>query len=137
MSSYNHKYRDLKVWKSAIALATVVYTQTRLFPKEELFGLSQQMRRAVVSISSNIAEGSRRRSRKEFVQFLHIAIGSSAELATQIIIARNVGMLTEEDFSHLEIAIDDIEKMLAALIKSVEISESKPLKTHNSQLEST
>ena len=80
-------HKDLDVWKAAVVLAADVYTLTRTFPKEEQFGMTSQMRRSACSIASNIAEGAARRTQKEFVQYLHIALGSGAELETQIEIA--------------------------------------------------
>lgn len=77
-------YKNLDVWKKSFELAKVVYTTTKHFPKEELYGLVSQIRRAVVSLPSNIAEGSKRSSRKDFCQFLRIAQGSGAELETQL-----------------------------------------------------
>jgi four helix bundle protein len=76
-------HRDLDVWRTAIDLAKEIYEVTRHYPKEEVFGLVAQMRRCAVSIPSNIAEGAARNSRKEFLQFLHIALGSAAELDTR------------------------------------------------------
>ena len=79
-------YKDLDAWKQAILLVEDIYRISISFPKEELFGLTSQMRRAAVSIPSNLSEGSARNSNKEFAQFLHIALGSLAELETQLII---------------------------------------------------
>jgi four helix bundle protein len=76
-------HKDLEVWKNSIKLVTTIYTVTKSYPKEELFGLTNQMRRSAVSIPSNIAEGAARNSKKEFIQFLHIARGNLAELETQ------------------------------------------------------
>jgi len=84
----NHK--DLEVWKEAVELAAICYSATKGFPREEQFGLVSQMRRAAVSIASNIAEGAVRASNKEFVQFLYISLGSASELDTQIEIARKI-----------------------------------------------
>ena len=84
-------FRDLKVWKKAIELSVSVYRFTRPFPREELYGLVSQMRRASVSIASNIAEGSARRTRREFRQFVKLAEGSNCELQTQLLIARQLG----------------------------------------------
>src|SRR5581483_3446529 len=82
-------FEDLKVWQKAILLADHIYDVTTYFPKEEMFGLTKQMRNSAVSIPSNIAEGSARGTRKDFAQFISIARGSLAELQTQLVIARN------------------------------------------------
>lgn len=83
-------FRDLKIWKEGIEVVKKVYNITKKFPKEEQYGLSSQMRRAAVSIPSNIAEGFRRKHNKEYIQFLNIALGSCAELETQLVIAREL-----------------------------------------------
>jgi four helix bundle protein len=88
-------YRELRVWQMAIRLSKEVYSLTRSYPREELYGLVSQSRRAVVSIASNIAEGQRRGSSKEFRQFLLVSKGSLAELETQLIIARELGFVNQ------------------------------------------
>ncbi len=88
-------HKDLDVWKAAVALAVDVYTLTKEFPQEERFGMGSQMRRSTTSIASNIAEGAARQTQKEFAQYLHIALGSSAELETQIEIAKRVNLCRE------------------------------------------
>lgn len=108
----NHK--DLNVWQLSMELVTDIYCLTSPFPKEEIYGLSNQMRRAAVSIPSNIAEGAARNSKKEFIQFLHISLGSSAELETQLMIANNLDFVSDiEEF--LE-KLTTIKKMLNGLI---------------------
>jgi len=95
-------------------LAEQIYAVTAKFPKEELYGLTSQTRRCAVSIPSNIAEGAARNSRKEFVQFLHIALGSAAELETQLILAKNMGFLSETSpFNRIE----KVRMMLSGLIR--------------------
>lgn len=93
-----HNFRKLKIWKKAINLATVIYEVTQHYPKEEMYGIVSQMRRSSVSISSNIAEGAGRKSRKEFSQFLRIAYASLCELETQLIISKNLHFITNEVF---------------------------------------
>jgi len=88
-------HKDLDVWKKSIALVTKIYQITGTFPKEEMFGLTNQIRRCAVSIPSNIAEGSARVYQKEFIRFLHISLGSQQELETQFIIAKNLNYITE------------------------------------------
>ena len=113
-------FRDLKVWQRGMSLVTAVYKQTNEFPKEEQFGLTSQMRRAAVSVPSNVAEGSSKRSTKEFIRFLNLAYGSLAELGTQWEIAGNLSYAQREDiFVHLR-EIDEIGKMLNGLINSLE-----------------
>ena len=87
----NHK--DLEVWKQSMDLVALIYKTTDLFPKSEQFGLSQQMRRAAVSIPSNIAEGAARKGNKEFIQFVSIALGSLAELETQLLISERLNYI--------------------------------------------
>ena len=86
-------HKDLLVWQRAMLLAEAIYTVTKSFPKEERFGLVAQMRRAAVSVPSNIAEGAARRTQAEYVNFLHIARGSLAELETQALLAERLGLL--------------------------------------------
>jgi four helix bundle protein len=90
-------FNDLLAWQKAMSLAEDVYRVTRAFPKDEIFGLTSQMRRAAVSVASNIAEGQARQTRGEFVQFLGHAKGSLAELETQTMLSTRVGLLTPED----------------------------------------
>lgn len=110
-------HKDLEVWQKAIAFVTDVYNQTGSFPKEELYGLVSQLRRSAVSIPSNIAEGAARQSNKEFIQFLYVALGSLMELDTQLIIAKNLNFLSDENLNDLQTKADEIGKMLSGLIK--------------------
>lgn len=112
-------YQDLIVWQKSMDLAVAVYTATKSFPKEETYGLTSQIRRAVVSISSNIAEGGSRNTVGEFVQFLGISKGSIAELETQIILANRLGYLTDVQKDELISACNEVSKMLMALAKSL------------------
>src|SRR5690554_27191 len=113
-------FKELKVWQKAIDLVTETYLVTKDFPKEEVFGLINQIRRCVISIPSNIAEGCGRRSNKEFSNFLGIALGSSFEFETQIIISKNIGYLTEEQLLSLESEIQHIQNMIIKLQTSLE-----------------
>ncbi len=108
-------FKDLEVWQEAVNLTDMVYRQTRKFPQEELFALTNQIRRAVVSIPSNIAEGSGRRSNTEFLQFLSIANGSLRELETQLIIAERIGYLSHEQLDALQPRIDTVGRLLTGL----------------------
>lgn len=112
----NISHKDLEVWKKAITLVTDVYSITSFFPKEEIYGITSQIRRSAVSIPSNIAEGAARQTNKEFIQFLHIASGSCAELDTQFIIAMNIGYLSIEQYNSIKINIEEIGKMINGLI---------------------
>ena len=115
----NRAHKKLDVWQESVALATHIYQITEKFPKSEVYGLTSQMRRAVVSISSNIAEGAARTSSKEFAQFLNIAGGSLSELDTQLEIAHNLLFLTNEQRQETDIKIESISSKLAGLIKYV------------------
>lgn len=110
-------HKDLEVGQKAIAFVTDVYNQTGNFPKEEMYGLVSQLRRSAVSIPSNIAEGAARQSNKEFIQFLYVALGSLMELDTQLIIAKNLNFLSNENLNDLQSKTDEIGKMLNGLIK--------------------
>lgn len=112
-------FERLEVWEKAINFADTVYSVTREFPSDERFGLTNQMRRAAVSISSNIAEGSFRNSRKDFARFLEIAIGSLFEVISQSFISRNQGFLTPEEFEILYIAAEEQGRMLSGLPRSM------------------
>lgn len=113
----NHK--ELLVWQSAMELVEKIYTLTRDFPKEERFGLIAQMRRASVSIPSNIAEGAGRNSKRYFSNFLNFARGSTCELETQILIACKLGYLSSEKTKELNIHVIRIQKMIYRLIESL------------------
>jgi four helix bundle protein len=110
-------YKDLLVWQKAIAMVTQVYIVTRSFPREELYGLTSQIRRAAVSVPSNIAEGQARLTPGEFRQFLGVARGSLAELDTQLIIATNLGYLTETGSLFEQLA--EVGRMLSGLLASL------------------
>jgi four helix bundle protein len=112
-------FRDLKVWQKSMDLAEATYKATRAFPGEERFGLVSQMRRAAVSIPSNIAEGQSRNSTGEFTQFLGLAKGSLAELETQVELAKRLQFLNTESHSNLLRAITEIGKMLNGLLTSL------------------
>jgi four helix bundle protein len=115
----SRSYRDLEVWKRSIALVKDIYEATSQFPPSENFGLVQQIRRAAVSIPSNIAEGQYRNSPKEFRQFLSSALGSAAELETQFIIANQVNYLPISEFNSLIGSLEIIMKMLKKLSMSI------------------
>lgn len=112
-------HKDLDAWRRSIDLVASVYKTTSLFPKEELYGLTSQIRRAAVSIPSNIAEGAARNHVNEFRQFLYIALGSGAELETQLIIAKMLGFISDEKLQALINELNSISRMLQGLIKSI------------------
>ena len=114
-----NKYKELKVWQKSVELATNVYQLTRNFPSDERFGLTSQINRSVVSIASNIAEGSGRGSKKDFSRFLSIAYGSSYELETQMIISNNLNFLTHENYKRITSSIEEVQKMLFGLQRSL------------------
>lgn len=119
MGPRTKSYRDLIVWQRSIQLVKRVYDLTRSFPTDERFGLVSQMRRAAVSISSNIAEGQARRTTGEFIQFISYAEGSTAELDTQFIIACELGFVPESSRSEIPGLIDEVSRMLNALRRSL------------------
>jgi four helix bundle protein len=110
------KHHELRVWQDAVALVKQVYECTKSFPSDERFGLTSQLRRAAVSVPSNIAEGAARRSKREFVQFLTVARGSLAEVETQIIIGPDLGYLL--DARPIQKDIENLFGKLGSLIKS-------------------
>lgn len=112
-------YRDLEVWKRAMKLAKRIYQVTGKFPADERFGLTNQIRRAAVSIPSNLAEGHARSGAAEFSRFISIAMGSLAELETQIILSADLSYLDDEPANEILTELDEIGKMLRGLSKSI------------------
>ncbi|SMP13059.1 four helix bundle protein [Chryseobacterium profundimaris] len=112
-------HRNLKAWSDSILLIKDLYFITRSFPKEELFGITSQMRRAALSIPLNVAEGAARASKKEFVRFLDIAIGSIAELDTLFFISLELEFLSDEDFNLLNGKLDLIGKLVYGLKRKI------------------
>ena len=113
-------FEKLEVWNEAIAFADVVYTITRAFPDDERFGLTSQMHRAAVSISSNIAEGSSRSSRQDYSRFIEIATGSLYEVVSQSTISKRQGFLSEGDYQKLYAWAEKQSRMLSGLRRSLE-----------------
>jgi four helix bundle protein len=109
-------FKDLRIWQKGIEIVNDIYRITKSFPKEELYGLTAQMRRCAVSIPSNIAEGFKRYHNKEYKQFLYIALGSCAELETQIIISKNLDYLKQEKTEKIYEDLSYISKMINVLI---------------------
>lgn len=110
-------HKDLDAWKNAIELVEAIYSLTKSYPKEELFGLVSQMRLAAVSIPSNIAEGAGRNHDKEFQQFLYIALGSVAELDTQLLLSERLEYVTRYEFEELNNLITLIRSQISGLVK--------------------
>ncbi|MBC8053528.1 MAG: four helix bundle protein [Sphingobacteriaceae bacterium] len=114
-----HNFKELRVWQKSIDLTVEVYTALSTFPDDEKFGLISQMKRASVSIPSNIAEGAGRNSNKEFKHFLSISLGSIFELETQLIISNRLGLVGDKSTQELNIKITDLQKMIFALEKTI------------------
>ena len=112
-------FKDLRIWQEAVLFAEQIYKITKEFPKDELYGIVNQMRRAAVSIPSNIAEGFMRYHNKEFKQFLFIALGSSAEIETQLIVSHKLQYITEKKLSMLSEKSDKINRMIMGLVKKL------------------
>ncbi len=108
-------HKDLDVWRDSIELVTKIYKLVQYFPKEEKFGLVDQIKRAAISVPSNIAEGAARSSKREFIQFLYISLGSLAELETHLIIAKNLGFL--DDKNKIFCNLEKVKSLLLGLIK--------------------
>jgi four helix bundle protein len=112
-------HKKLEVWNKSVDLSIEIYKLTENFPKSEIYGLISQMRRASVSVPSNIAEGAARQTQKEFRNYLHMAQGSLSELDTQLVIAQKLDYLTIELFKEIENCTETISKMITGLIKSL------------------
>ena len=112
-------HKDLDVWKDSIVFVTRIYKMTSTFPKEEMYGITSQMRRAAISVPSNIAEGAARKTTNEFRQFLYIALSSAVELETQIIISCNLGFLNQKESNDLATELDSISRRIQGLLKSL------------------
>ena len=112
-------YKELIVWQKSYQLVLLVYKVSKSFPKEELFGLVSQLRRAAVSIPSNIAEGNTRAGSKEYLQFLRIAFASGAELETQLLLCRDLDLINEEDYTTISLLLTEVMKMLNTLMSKL------------------
>ena len=115
-------YRDLIVWQKSMSIVMMLYNETKSFPKEEIFGLTSQIRRSVVSIPSNIAEGYGRNSTRDYIRYLQIASGSLYEFQTQLAISFHLGYLGKEKYDEINFLSTEIEKMLSSLISKVKNS---------------
>ncbi len=110
-------YENLKIWQKSIALASKVYAATKHFPKDEIFGIVSQLRRAIISISSNIAEGSGRSSKKDFCRFIDIAIGSLNEVESLLVVSSNLNYLSKSNYESLNKEIKELGKLLGGFRK--------------------
>jgi four helix bundle protein len=112
-------FRQLIVWEKSHQLALAVYKATKEFPKEELYGLTSQMRRAAMSIPTNIAEGCGRNTDAEFARFLQIAMGSASETEYQLLLSHDLGFLNKEQYDRLNLDVTEVKRMLASLLKTL------------------
>ena len=119
MNIMEKPHKRLDAWKESVTLVTLVYELTRQFPRNEVFGLTSQLRRAVISIPGNVAEGAARQTRREFVQFLYIARGSLSEVDTYIEIARRLCYIEKGSIAMVEEKMVDVDKIITGLIKSL------------------
>jgi four helix bundle protein len=124
MTSVLRSYQDLDVWRFSVDWTEAIYRTTAAWPSDERFGLISQVRRAAVSVASNIAEGAARRSTGEFLQFVGVAQGSLAEAETQLLIAARLGYLREPDHRALTVSADQISRMLASLASALKRRKS-------------
>ncbi|MGD9856051.1 MAG: four helix bundle protein [Planctomycetaceae bacterium] len=113
-------YRDLLVWQKSMLLVKQIYQTSQSFPREEVYGLTAQIRRAAVSIPSNIAEGHGRHQTKDFIRFLRMSVGSLYELQTQVEIAYDLGYMADEVGENLRSSSTELERMLSSLIRKLE-----------------
>jgi four helix bundle protein len=116
-----HNFKELIVWKKSRIFCSDMYALTSRFPSDEKFGITNQLRRAVVSIPSNIAEGSSRNSNKDFSRFLEIALGSAYEIETQILISFDLGFITKSELDEMTLKIEEIIKMVSKFKSSLKI----------------
>lgn len=114
-------YKDLIVWQKSYQLTLDVYSITKKFPKDELFGLVSQMRRSSVSLPSNIAEGNGRFGKKDHLQIIRIAYGSGAELETQLLLSKDLKYISEDDYEKLNNLLSEVMRMLNKLVSSLSI----------------
>ncbi|HXP86454.1 MAG TPA: four helix bundle protein [Bryobacteraceae bacterium] len=112
-------FKDLRVWQKSHALTLAIYRVTQRFPKEEMYGLTSQIRRAAVSAAANIAEGCGRRSDREFRRFLQIARGSASELEYHLLLARDLRFPSAQEYTSVQAAVAEVQRMLTALVKSL------------------
>jgi four helix bundle protein len=117
-------FRDLNVWHKAHALTLAAYKETTGFPRDEVYGLTSQIRRCAVSVAANVAEGCGKRGNAEFQRFLNIATGSASELEYHFLLARDLGFLAESEYKNLSDGVIEVKRMLAALFRKVAADRS-------------
>jgi four helix bundle protein len=113
-------YRDLQVWSKAHNLTLELYRISREFPRDEIYGITSQLRRAAVSIGANLAEGCGRRGSAELARFVRVALGSASELDYHLLLSRDLGFMTSDDFSTASVKLTEVRKMLTSFLQSVE-----------------
>jgi four helix bundle protein len=113
-------YRDLQVWGKAHNLTLELYRVSRQFPREEVYGITSQLRRAAASIGANLAEGCGRRTSSELARFVRIAMGSASELDYHLLLSRDLGFMTDNDFTGTSATLNEVRKMLTSFLQSVE-----------------
>jgi four helix bundle protein len=113
-------YRDLQVWKKAHDLTLELYRVSQRFPREEIYGITGQLRRATVSIGANLAEGCGRRTSTELARFVRIALGSASELDYHLLLSRDLGFMSSDDFTSSTAKLTEVRKMLTSFLQSVE-----------------
>jgi four helix bundle protein len=122
-------YRDLQVWNKAHNLTLELYRLSREFPREEIYGVTSQLRRAAVSIGANLAEGCGRRTSSELARFVRIAMGSASELDYHLLLSRDLGLMNGDDFTHTASELTEVRKMLTSFLSSVEEQIEQRAKT--------
>ena len=125
----NASFRDLKVWRDAMTLVEDVYRVSKAFPADERFGLTAQLRRAAVSIPSNIGEGKRRKRQRAFLHHLDIALGSQGEVDVQLELALRLGFLKRSQYNEVSRRVDEVGRMLNGLIASMQSQDEQELRT--------
>jgi four helix bundle protein len=113
-------YRDLQVWNKAHKLTLELYRVSQRFPREEIYGITSQLRRAAVSIGANLAEGCGRRTSPELARFVRIAMGSASELDYHLLLSKDLGFMNNDDFAHTASELTEVRKMLTSFLSSVE-----------------
>jgi len=124
--SEERSFRRLDVWQEAMTLVEEIYVQSRRFPSDERFGLTSQLRRAAVSVPSNIGEGARRKKRKPHLHHLDIALGSQGEIEVQLEIAFRLGYCTREEYARIQRRVSRVGRMLNGLIASLQAENDEP-----------
>ena len=118
-------FRELKVWEKAHGLCLDIYRATASFPRDEMYGLTAQIRRAAMSVPTNIAEGRGRGSDADFAHFLQIAMGSACETEYQLMLSQGLGYLSEDDYTALEKSVQEVKRMISSLLKTLRTANRK------------